>query len=123
MNFADKAKILLTYGSFDRYLKVRLGSSIYTSAYIEDQIIDSIQFLVDATDIAEELKSHESKDISEEDIENCMFESWNEAFIFYQERVIRDVAETILKEINIYDEDMIETMSAIIEIKTENLEI
>lgn len=103
MTEQEKAKILLQYGSYVKYILKKLDRYELSpeDPVIEDMIQEEFLNNVDPEDIAEELRDHEDTDIDEDDIEECTFSTWQDAWEFYEDNVIEEVVQKILNAIDL----------------------
>lgn len=100
MSVQDAAKILLEHGSFENYIFNEIeGPSIDSkSLLIRIDLITYFESIVDSVEIAEEVLENKG---TEEDINNCMFKTWLEAWEHFRNDVILEVSKDILKSTNI----------------------
>jgi len=107
MTDKEKAKILLQYGSYKKYIFLLLDKdeSEMKTPIIEDILNDVFSNFVDPTDISEELYDHEDLDIDTEDIDECTFQTWQDAWIFYEDEVVEETVKQLLVALNISIEE------------------
>lgn len=98
MSEDKKAKILLEHKSYENFLK-RVLNTKEESIIEEFKIMMSEHFyeLVESSNVKEELLELESNEINQQDLDECDFESWEEAWDCYSEIVKESTVEFIVK--------------------------
>ena len=99
----EKAKILLLHGSYKKYILNLLNKYILGSVdvhSIEEMLSDFFLQIVDQNEIKEDILDH-NNDIDEDQLEDCMFEDWEEAWNYYKNECIEEVSSFLRKDINI----------------------
>lgn len=102
MTTEEKAKILLQYGDYTSFIKTKLKEQNITFTNILTMISDTFEDIIDPSEIKEELLEKEDNDVSEDVLEECMFDTWDEAWEFYKEECIASVCSSTLELIG-YD--------------------
>ena len=101
MTYQEKAKILLVHGSYrEHILKLLLDKDIEPKLFvIEDMLIEDFKNTVDADEVLE--VPGDFDDLSDNERDDYTFNTWEEAWDFYKDSCVENIASHIRKIIGV----------------------
>ena len=98
---SKKAKILLLYGSFEKYVEAILNEKTYLDQFVCQTMGDEILCLVSDDEVDEEWEDEENEEYFLEhglSRKNCKFLVWEEVYKKYYGSAVEEIVDTLNKK-------------------------